>query len=389
LYTRSGVYLCQLPNFNFYMKMMRGLFTSKKEFDSNDAQTFFYNSQSLPNVVPAITANNGAGSMAYEEQAYVVSDTSLGISPALNNITSQVNLTLNMKLGAIKKTIFALNKDIVFPDIIVMRILFNSANQFAYFSQSGTDPAAGNPTAIASQTLYSPASGTSAVQLNNLTLYLATEKNEDLAQTVRALVNSAGGLNLLIDFPYIYSSSLSGQNQNISLRFNRGHGKNMTEIVSSAFNQANTVNTIYDNSNVYLASSASQSAVGSKILNYYSQLDNVRLADIQINCGNPQSDDYRENKAFLVDTAYLTSEQYNNKWFHMDRFAVQNPLPVESEENLDKGMSLIVERKYDLLPTMNLINPATGVAYTPAFNWYTVAVIQKDLHIGSNMIQYQ
>src|SRR6185437_11967525 len=45
LYTRSGIYLCQLPQFQNYMKIIRKLFTSKKEYDSNDATSFLYPSE--------------------------------------------------------------------------------------------------------------------------------------------------------------------------------------------------------------------------------------------------------------------------------------------------------------------------------------------------------
>lgn len=377
LYTRSGIYLCQLPNFQNYMKIVRKIFTSKKEFDTNDSTTWLYNSNTPSNQAPAITPNNGPASNPYVESAYVVSDSSLG--QAAN---TQINLTLNMKLGAIKKTILALNKDIVFPDIIVFRLLFGPANKFAYFSTSGADPTAGVPTAIVPAAMVAPAptNGTAAVRVYNLTLFLATEKNEDLAQTVRAIVNSPSGMNILIDYPYSYKQGLSGTSQNISLRFNRGHGKNLLGIVTSPFNSNETVNTAFDCFNVANAANAPNTAVGAKILNYYSQLDNVRLQDIQINCGNPQADDYRENKRFLQDNAYLDLPVYQNNFFHMDQFYEENPLQVESPENMDKGMSLIVERKYDLYNNMTA---------STQYNWYTHAFLQKDLHIGSNMIQYQ
>lgn len=142
LMTRSGVYLCQIPNFQNYMKIVRKIFTPWKEFESNDASSFLYMSDAPVNQAPAITPNNGVASTNYVESAYVVSDSSLGQAS-----NTQINLTMNLKLDAIKKTIFALNKDLVFPDIIVFRILFGPANKFAYFSTSGNDPSAGGPTA--------------------------------------------------------------------------------------------------------------------------------------------------------------------------------------------------------------------------------------------------
>ena len=346
-------------------------------------------SQSLPNVPPGITPNNGPASQAYEEAAYIMSDAAMGIAPTGNNATAQINLTMNMPLKAIKKTIFALDKDIVFPDIIVLRILFGPANKFAYFSTSALDPTAGAPAVLVPAAIYAPAptTGTAAVRIYNLTLLLATEKNEDLAQSVRALVNSPSGLNILIDFPYSYKQNLSGSNQNISLRFNRGHGKNLLSIITSPFNNTESLNTAYDCFNVLAASSANTGntannifPIGAKVLNYYTQLDNVRLQDITPTSGYQYGNDYRENRKFMIDTPYLNIGVYNNNYFHMDQFYERNILDVEPEENLDKGMSLIVERKYDLIANMN---------GSTAYNWYTFAIVAKDLHIGSAMIAYQ
>lgn len=365
LYTRSGIYLCQLPNFQNYMKVVRKLHTNLREFKSNDSQSWLYPSGVSANQVPAITPSNGAAGFAIDENAYVQSTAGIGLP-----VNSVVNLTLNMKLGAIKKTIFALNKNLVFPDIIVMRLLLGPGNRFAYAGVSGVDPAA-TPTDIA---------GANAVSLSNLTLFLATEKNEDLAQAARIAVNSPGGMNILIDFPYTYKQNLgTATSQSLSYRFNRGHGKNLLAIITSPFNNAETNNTAYDNSNVVNVASADNTAVGSKVLNYYSQLDNVRLQDIQVNCGNLSADDYRENRKFCQDSPYMNAKTYNHNWFHQDKFFESNLVDNVPEENLDKGMSLIVERKYDFLANTAAVS----------LNWYTHAILQKDLHIGSNMIAFQ
>jgi hypothetical protein len=373
LYTRSGVYLCQLPNFQNYMKVVRKLYTSKDEYKSSDRASFLFPSNVMANAVPAITPSNGAGSVNFEENAYVISTASLG--QAAN---TQINFTLEMKLGAIKKTIFALNKDIVFPDIVVLRILFGPANKAVYTSTSGNDPTAGTPALPTAQAFITPAptTGTGVIRLYNLTLFLATEKNEDLAQSVRSLVNSPNGLN----YPYSYKQNITGLSQSLSLRFNRGHGKNLLEGINSPFNNVESLNTAYDNSNVANASFAAQNAVGSKVTNYYSQLDNVRRQDITLVCGNANLDDYREHAERLKNTPILNSQVYYNNWFHSDRFYEPNHIGDTPEENLDKGMSLIVERKYDLL-TNNTANPTN--------NWYSFAICQKDLHIGAQMIQYQ
>jgi hypothetical protein len=384
LYTRSGIYLCQLPNFQNYMKIVRKLFTPYEEFSSNDISSFLFPSQRLTTEVPALTPNNGPSSNAYVESAYI------GNTAWLNQAAnSQVNLKLNMKLGAIKKTIFNLNKNIVFPDIIVLRILFGPANKFAYANADAANPANAPIPLVNTQDFLAPAPAAGLagqyLQIYNLTLFLATEKNEDLAQTTRALVNSPNGLNLLIDYPFTYRQFLAGINQNISLRFNRGHGKNLQCIISSPFNPIESLNTAYDCYNVTIASNyptTPPAANGAKVAYYYTQLDNIRLQDITPACGNFRPDDYRENRKFMKDTPYLNSEVYNNNWFHMDKF-YEIEHWQECDYNLDKGLSLIVERKWDEISEIPAAVAAAG------FNWYTHAIVQKDLHIGRDMIQYQ
>lgn len=379
LYTRSGIYLCQLPNFQNYMKVIRKLHTHIDEYDSNDQSSFLFPGNSLNTAVPIITPSNGNGTVPNRENAYVMGGGAAATATAL---------TMNLPMKAIKKTIFALDKDIVFPDIIVLRILFGPSNRAMYSNTSANDPADASTIAMTLGT----------ITISNLTLYLATEKNEDIAQSVRALVNRPEGLNLLVDYPYSYKQALTGTSQNLSYRFNRGHGKNLMEVVSAPFHATEAVNTSFDNSNVLNVAAAfpAQTAVGAKVVSYYSQLDNVRLQDITLVCGFANADDYRENRKYLKDTPYFNNSVFNNNWLHCDKFYENSPGQDVADENLDKGMSLIVERKYDLLATVSAVasTPPIGgtAAYTPStngINWYTFAILQKDLHIGANMIQYQ
>jgi hypothetical protein len=112
-------------------------------------------------------------------------------------------------------------------------------------------------------------------------------------------------------------------------------------------------------------------------------LDNVRLQDILLNCGMDAADDYRENQKHCIDTCYLNKAIYNQNWFHVDKF-YEDSKTVSDPTNLNCGLSLIVERKYDF--TANVV--ATGGVY-PQLSWYTFAICQKALHIGATMIEFQ
>jgi hypothetical protein len=113
------------------------------------------------------------------------------------------------------------------------------------------------------------------------------------------------------------------------------------------------------------------------VLSYNTQLDNVRLQDILLQCGMDNCDDYRENQKHCVDTCYLNKYVYNQNWFHRDKFYEESKTIID-DSNLNSGLSLRVERKYDILATTS----------NTQLTWYTFAICQKMLHIGSDMIQF-
>lgn len=384
MYTRSGVELCKVPHFNKYMKIVRKIFTPLSEYKTNDPSTWMYPSKVEAGDVPAITPNNGQSGTSYDENAYVMSSVAMG-----QGANTQINLVLNMKLGAIKRTIMELNKDIIFPDIVVFRFQFGPANQFAYSGSSGTDPSAGVLDLISAAFLAPAPAITAEVVIYNLEIQLAIEKNEDLAQVVRRLVNSDVGLNILVDYPHVAKQNLNAINQNISLRFNRGHGRNLLGVIVAPFNATEKNNTAYDCYNVVNAGTSAAYTNGgatggvaitaAKVTEYKSSLDTIDLQGSTVKCGLFQAGDYRENKRHLENSAYLDARVYNNSWFHYDKFYESNLVNNHLEQNLDRGLSLIVERKYDFMATCIDQN----------LNWLTVGLAQKDLHIGANMISYQ
>jgi len=371
LYTRSGIYLCQLPNFQNYMELMRPIHTPMGEYLTSDITSFLSKSGSNVDEVPAITPNNGPGYNDANEFAYCTNANAYGnVTIGANPIT----VPFNFPLKAIKKTIFAMNKDFVFPDILVLRILWGPGSKFVWQGTSATDPNLNAAVLV----------GSPNIPINDLQLMLAVEKNEDLAQSVRALVNSPSGLNVLIDFPWTFKNSLNGPSQNISLRFNRGHGKNLLEIVSAPYNAnedlAVAVNAAYDHFNVTGYSTPDHFAsAGAKVQTIYSQLDNVRLQDINLTCGYVTPDDFREMRKYMNNTPLLDMRVFNQNFFFMDKFYETSDDENLKQSNLDKGMSLIVERLYQIFANTTNTN----------YKWYSFAIVQRDLHIGSQSIAYQ
>ncbi len=400
LTTRSGVILCQIPNFQKYCKVMRKLHTKKSEFESSDRQSWFYPYSNLPaasSTATNITGNNGPSSNLYNEPQYMLH--SIASAGAVG--VGQLDLTMNFPLRAIKKSIFELNKNLVFPEIIVLKVTFGGANKIAYLGTSATVAATGAAALDGTLAAVAPtvfAAGCFVV-LANLTLYMAVERNETLAQVTRSMVNSASGLNILIDFPYCYKQAIAAsQNQNLSLRFSRSQGLSIQEIVAVPFNATESLNTAYDhfnvaaldtavdNNGVLIAGAAGTSGSATKLYSYTTQLDNVKLQDSEVYCGMVKGDDYRENRKHFKDTCIINSRVYNQNWMHVDKF-YEEPLNDNiPQENMAKGLSCIVERKWDFIGTGA---GAGGVVGAPSISWITCAILQKDLHIGSNIVAFQ
>jgi hypothetical protein len=383
-YTRSGVYICQIPYVPQYTKVCRKLHTCREEFGNNDISSLLAPSRSLNNAPPGIpptvtTVGFQPASRNWDDTAYTL-NTTTNMGYPVN--TGPATFNFRIPMHAFKDSIWAMDKDIVFPEVMVMRIVFGPAQRMGWGGTSATDPTIA-PTALANP-----------ITINNLNLYLAVEKNDTLAGIVRNAVNTTG-VKLLIPYVYVYKNSLAATNQNISLRFNRGHGKNLLSVITAPFATASYIlNTTYDNSNVISSVSAgAQNPTGgqpTKVQYYQTYLDQIPMQVSQVNCGNYMfsgaannggiaGDDYRENAKYLKDTPFLDQAVYNQNWFHQDKFYEDSKSSVPGT-NLDKGMSLILERKYDFMA--NMVTNAT------TYDWYTFAICQKELHIGKDMIAY-
>lgn len=403
LSTRSGVDLCRIPNFQHYMKTVRKLFTDEKEYLGNSASSFLYPPNN-ENFSVSIT-NNYAEAKTIAEITTVpvlsfvdnriVSATQGEANHHLENVYLQsssntaegLNIHLELPLSAIKKSIFALNKNIVLPDILVLRILWSPCSKVGFLSRSAT--AISTPINYGSSAgTYLPALSANTISLTNIALMLAVERNEDLASVTRKLVNSPEGLDLLVDFPWSYTvgnlTADAGLSHNLSYRINRNHGKNLLGVVTSFFPTNPTAGAVYDNSNVDMSTRLTNhqyaSSLGRRISYYYTQLDNVRLQDYNVLCGGRYAEDFRENKKHMKDTPIYGERVYNNNWFHFDKMYEDSKDRHEPEDCTDKGLSLIVERKYDV---------AIACANTDARTYYNAVLCQRVLHIGANSISWQ
>ena len=303
---------------------------------------------------------------------------------AVTNGAGQGSLFLNVEfpLYLLYDTIFGIDKDLFFNEVMVLRLVLNGTNRFAF-----TTPLAGGLLDPSGGAVW-PATNAVAPVINcniqNMTLYLAVEQNLAIENELRAKVHSPEGFRTLI--PYIYTNKVGlpqSGSQSVSVRYNRGHGIRLKKVWYAPFNTTEQFNFSFDHSNL-----SNVSVAGNKITNFYTQMDNIRLQQYNVDCTNlsGQSQDWLEMQKFCKGSVIMTSNQYQYYWFWCDDFsnvksAAQKDLGGISEDNQLQGLDLTNERKYDIILNTNTTGSAAN-----GLNHYTFAITEKIMQITPNGI---
>lgn len=363
LYTISGIYLCDLNYVNNMTKIVNKAETNLNEFLSYDTAlataalpTINANGQASVLRRSNLLSNNNSrydGSVSeinYTENLYV------DISAIADDVgAGNLCYKYNIQLSQIKNTIFELDKLLYVGENLVLRIIIDGLNKIAYANQD--ESAAGvnlSPYPIVDQAVLAGF----PLQLSNMTLYLAIEKNKNIVSTMHQTMITKG-FEILIPFTTAYYNTLTGTNHTLTLKFNRGNGRKLVKVYDGCFQPNPEENQAYDVDNINLI----------KISSLYSVLDNERLQEIDINCAN--GDDYMILKDQLKGSVIQTSNIYNYNHFWVDDFSQRRRL-YDRNWNEEVGLDINFEKKYEIY-------------YTTAgsLDHYSYAIFQKLLTINS------
>jgi len=407
LYTRAGLYLCDIPYFNNYTKVTMKPSIKLQEYQNNDVSTYdeqagagalfstsgitlFLNAPingeshaaapataaGPPLIISASTTTqryDGSNCFLPWREPVYLDNTVAGNDGQIQNpvIGGGVTYECSLLFNRISNCILSQNNDLYFGgEVLILRIVWEATNRVAYSVQvanGATNPLAAAATAFANNS-----------NITGMTLYLAVEKNPAIVTSLMNQVSSTG-LSLLVDYIYPYKQNVGASTtQSVSIRYNRGHGRKLKKIIASIFNNTETNQTAYDCSNLTqqvinnaVAPNVVDLTIGSKVSNFYSLLNNNRLQEFNLDC--TIGDDYKYLKPYLKDTVIQNWNIYANNWFWMDDFTKLGHCH-EKDKNLDDGIPLDVEQKWDIYYTM----PA-AVAY----NHYIYAITQKMLTINT------
>lgn len=381
LYTRGGIFLADINNFDDYTKAVWKSDIKLEDFltyDVMDNGSGFGYGLRRNNVVATASAlgcrygvgistdaadvrrsNGAAPSVSYTEPLYLFVGTNTTADPVLN---------YKLNLGLIKNSIFALDKDLFFDEVVVVRIVWNSAAKMAFQTNNAANPVVGTPAAY-----------TGTMTMTNTQLFIAIETNQDIVQQIREKKNSSEGISILM--PYIYGNkiNLSGNSQSISLKYNRAHGLKLLKIYHLPIWGTETIAASYDANNVN----------GSRIPNFYTLLNNNRLQEFNVDC--TKQEDWMLLKDKFAGSLYQTANEYQANWVWIDDFS-GSPSPIDEnyvpdDDNFIKGLDLSSEQKWDIYLTVTDNTLASLVGTPNTLNHYTFSVTQKMLVVNSGGIQ--
>lgn len=368
LYTRSGIYLCDLNEISNYTKIVWKPETKLQEFLDYDYQgnntvytesvgRFLCRNNTLQNVnsktliAPfGLRYDNTNSNIAYTEPKYLEPGTTATADPIL---------TVSIPLSAFYNSIFALDKDLYMNEILILRIVWQQTTKMMYNGTSTTNPTTGAG-AFAGN-----------IGISGLALYLAVDKNPEIVNSLQSRIASPTGLQVLIPYVYTYKfTSGNGTSHSTSYRFNRGHGMKLMKIYTSAFNNTESSNTAYDCDNKGTT----------KVNSFYTMLDNDRLQEFNLQTAT--FDDYSLLRPKLKGSVIQSADMFYYNWFWCDDWTgfIDKTDEPDNKQNLETGLDLSRERKYDFYA----LQVNNGVA--AIYNYYTFCVTLKLLTVSANGI---
>eukprot|EP00732_Lithocolla_globosa_P004070 Lithocolla_globosa_v1_NODE_3535_length_1644_cov_125.396476.p1 type:complete len:451 gc:universal NODE_3535_length_1644_cov_125.396476:1375-23(-) len=356
LYTRTGVYLCDINDLNKYMKM-----TMRQSHAIDDVMTFDKNLNGngyfeglRTNNSPTATSADATRPTANECNTLITEPSYLTVGTA-NDASPVVNYQL--PLGRIVNSILSIDKDQYFGEIMYLRIVWAPSTQAVFTAESDTNP-----------TTTTGAYGGN-LTVSNLTLYTALEQNQVINNELMTKYNN-GSLSYLV--PYIYQNKqlLSNTQQNLSVKYNIAHGRKLKKLLISPFHTADSGQNCYNNDNL----------ADAKVLDYYTMINNVRTS--QFNYDTSAGDDWLAKKHLFKGSCIQSSNEYYYNFVIVEDFTALTK-PGMNTDNLDDGLDLSQEIKFDLVMVTSPTASGTGPNVSD-INHHIYAITQKKLTLSPN-----
>jgi len=329
--TGAGVPLCDLNYANNMSKVSLKKDTKFEDYINNDPQySVFPSNQATIQNLRNVKVSPGDGNIYNAPETDTYDSIEAYIEPKYTLVSSAVNTALDrfrkLYLSDFKNTVLEIDKDLYFGDQqMLLRITTPpTTTKMGWVGTSETVPdtaAAAGPT----------------VTLNNLYLYLAVERNDDIIKGVTESYKN-GSLKVQTPYTIAFRNATAGGNANIQIQLNESYGRKLQQVVHTVFNGQEALNTQYDCNNYG----------GTKISSYQTYINSQPLQDALISCltantanvGKDVLQDWDLNNRFCRGTVMLNSGVYQLNWFHCDSFIDSDSKTMVPKENINDGIDM-------------------------------------------------
>lgn len=359
LFTRGGQYLCDIRDYASDYSRVAMTYDSTdaelQEGSSKDNGDTVIEPLHSANTTTAITGwSAGSNAKRHFEQAYALS-TGTG---ALDGTTEAKSYKLLIPFKAIKDTIFEVDKSILFREVLVLKVKFGTADDVGYVGNSSTYVATGS---------------LAGLSFSNMYLYVAQERNASVVEALNAQTNSQEGFSLLVPYPSVFRNNRSTTQQNVTLRLNKTHGSSLKKIQTACFSTSTDKEHRYDFENGI--EDIDGKAQGSKVREYYTNINNNRLTEFNVNVG--EGLDWLIIRKRCKGTPIYNAAVYRNNWIVEDGFSNNADKMSDmktKDTNVYSGISLDEEVRYDVYAT----------TANASHNWLSLVHGQKVLNINQS-----
>ena len=377
LYTRGGTYLMDVTNFSHIYQAFGQRTKKIDDFGGSKNGVVIRNYNNFagtvscptipagqPDIVrPVVYTATPSSFQAIQKEVFngVAASGGPRLTPT-DDRPGDINVQWKIPGRELYNTVMSLDKTLLLGEVVNLRITWREAAAHGYWT---SDAAGANPVNVGAPVLIS-----------KLALYLAQETNPMVMNELTQVV-STSGMSVIIPYTHAYKTSLTGTSNAISLRFSRGHGISLERIYTVFGTGLEEKNTRYD-SKLLQDGKTPADADYTQVDSFYSLLNSKRMQEFDINVRNVDYDWMNEGeKKDRVVSIDLTND--NTNFAHTENWCGDD-LECAIHQHLG-GLSLDVEKKYDLYVTKN------SAATAATINYYSAAVCQKMLMMGPSGVQ--
>jgi len=314
-----------------------------------EAWEFMNRSNALANANP--DADGSASVVAYTEPRHCI----------VSGNNTAMTMKVQFSLGDIIHSIAEQDKDILFNQKIRIVINWSPGVQIHWRGDSATDPSS------------TVAAATTNMAVQNLSLYVATEKNTVIKNQLSNAV-LAGAFTMLFETSNHENTSLAGTTKAHATNITTAEGKRLVRVYSIVTANGSSTNQAWDNS----VGTGSGADAANPIATIQTYLNNNPQQNFPISLTNNL--DWLLLKDRFEGSVVQSKVQYRQNYFWIDDFGVTKPFAERGPKYLNTIQGSEIVTPNGQPATFTHTSKYTTTNGTQIF--HKISVVQRVLHIG-------